>query len=76
MIELLLLFRDGNRVSESLHDAYNYNSYYSSSYTDEVGGRTMVNIQPYSNIKQKTFIILFSFAVVVFEQRQHLGTAP
>ena len=53
MIELLLLFRDGNRVSESLHDAYNYNSYYSSSYTDEVGGRTMVNTNLQNNKSNK-----------------------
>jgi len=34
--------RDGSRVSESYQNAYNYNTYYSSSYTDEVGGRTML----------------------------------
>ena len=72
MIELLLLFRDGNRVSESLHDAYNYNSYSSSSYTDEVGGRTMVKFQPHSIISNKNP----SFAVVVSDQRQHIGAAP
>lgn len=38
----IYLMRDGSRVTESYQNAYNYNTYYSSSYTDEVGGRTML----------------------------------
>ena len=59
-------------MTESYQNAYNYNTYYSSSYTDEVGGRTMVKFQPHSIISN----INPPFAVVVSDQRQHIGAAP
>jgi len=38
----IYLYRNGIRVAESYHNAYNGDSDSSSSYTDEVGGRTML----------------------------------